>query len=60
MGTSVRRANAMARPAILGLLLAAALAQPAPAAQAPQPRAPVAEGAATAAQLAAPPTGITP
>ena len=60
MGTSVRRANAMARPAILGLLLAGLLAQPAPAAQAPQRRAPVAEGAATAAQALAPPTGITP
>jgi len=60
MGTSVRRANAMARPAILGLLLAALLALPAPAAQAPQRQGPVTEGAATAAQAAAPPTGITP
>ena len=59
MGTSVRRANAMARPAILGLLLAGLLAQPAPAAQAPQRRAPIAEGRHRRPG-ARPPTGITP
>ena len=42
MGRSVRRANAMARPAIAGLLLVALLGLPALAAQAPQGRAPVA------------------
>ena len=60
MGTSVRRANAMARPAILGLLLAGLLAQPAPAAQAPQrgPRSPRGRHRRPGARPPAP--GITP
>ncbi|HWC40582.1 MAG TPA: hypothetical protein VHK02_01175, partial [Actinomycetota bacterium] len=55
------------RPAVAGLLLTCLLALlwsvavPAPtAAQEPERRAPVADGAATAAEAAAVPTGITP